>query len=156
LAIQVVEKEEMNVVGIPWNGTFAQMEKIPSLFSKLKARIKEVPYQKKEEMLIAPFHIRETEITYYVTTPVEVIDEIPDGMVGFTIPRKNYVFGVHKGRKEDVENTYLRMYQWMNEYGYDQDHQALGLEIFKEEHKYQNLAGDLHFDIYLPVKTYKK
>ncbi|MFF2448150.1 GyrI-like domain-containing protein [Neobacillus sp. NPDC058068] len=156
MAIQVIEKEEMNVVGISWNGTYSQVEKIPSLFTKLRGRLEEVPYQKKEEVLIAPFHIRETEITYYVTTPVDVIDEIPDGMVGFTIPRKNYVFGVHKGRIEDVENTYHRMYKWMEEYGYDQDHQALGLEIFKEEHKYQNLAGDLHFDIYLPVKTYKK
>ncbi|MFJ5712911.1 GyrI-like domain-containing protein [Neobacillus sp. NPDC093127] len=156
MAIQVVEKEEMNVVGIPWNGTYDQMEKIPSLFTKLKERIKEVSYQKKEEMLIAPFHIRETEITYYVTTPVDVIDEIPDGMVGFTIPRKNYVFCVHKGRIEDVENTYLRMYQWMNEYGYDQDHHALCLEIYKEEHKFQNLTEDLHFEIYLPVKVYEK
>lgn len=156
MAIQVIEKEEMNVVGISWNGPYSQMEKIPSLFTKLRGRLEEVPYQKNEEVLIAPFHSRETEITYYVTTPVDVIEEIPYGMVGFTIPRKNYVFGVHQGRKEDVENTYHRMYQWMKEYGYDQDHHALSLEIYNEEHKLQNLTGDLHFEIYLPVKVYEK
>lgn len=89
--IQVVEKNELKVVGISWNGTYAETNTIPSLFTELEARLNEVAYQTKEPILIAPFHSRETEFTYYVTTPVEKIENIPEGMVGFTIPRKNYV-----------------------------------------------------------------
>jgi AraC family transcriptional regulator len=156
MSIQVIEKEEMKVVGISWNGTYSQISSLPSLFNKMLNRLEEVSYQTKEPVLIAPFHSRETEFTYYVTTPVEKIDEIPAGMVGFTIPSKNYVFAAHKGSHEEIENTYQQIYAWMKEYGYEQDHNALCLEVYKEEHKHLNENGDLHFDIYLPVKIYKQ
>lgn len=156
MSIQVIEKEEMKVVGISWNGTYSQISTLPRLFQEMVNRLEEVSYQTKEPVLIAPFHSRETEFTYYVTTPVEKIDEIPDGMVGFTIPSKNYVFATHKGKQEEVENTYQQIYAWMKEYGYEQDHNALSIEVYKEEHKHLYASGELHFDIYLPVKTYKE
>ncbi|MBT2736319.1 AraC family transcriptional regulator [Neobacillus sp. B4I6] len=156
MSIQVIEKEEMKVVGISWNGTYSQINTLPRLFQEMVNRLEEVSYQTKEPVLIAPFHSRETEFTYYVTTPVEKIDEIPDGMVGFTIPSKNYVFATHKGKQEEVENTYQQIYAWMKEYGYEQDHNALSIEVYKEEHKHLYASGELHFDIYLPVKTYKE
>ncbi|MDQ1146383.1 AraC family transcriptional regulator [Bacillus sp. SORGH_AS 510] len=155
MGIQVIEKEEMKVVGISWTGTYSETSTIPSLFNKMEARLQEVPYQTKDPVLIAPFHSRETEFTYYVTTPVEKLDAIPEGMIGFTIPSKNYVFTTHYGKPEEVENTYHRLLNWMKEYGYEQDHHALSLEIYKEEYKHQNAAGDLHFEIYLPVKIYR-
>lgn len=153
--IQVVEKNELKVVGISWNGTYAETNTIPSLFTELEARLNEVAYQTKEPILIAPFHSRETEFTYYVTTPVEKIENIPEGMVGFTIPRKNYVCATHKGRPEEVENTYLQLLKWMKEYGYEQDLNALSLEIYPEANKHLNASGNLHYDIYLPVKQYR-
>jgi AraC family transcriptional regulator len=157
MSIQVIEKEEMKVVGISWNGTYSQISNLPRLFQEMVNRLEEVSYQTKEPVLIAPFHSRETEFTYYVTTPVEKIDEIPEGMVGFTIPSKNYVFATHKGRQEEeVENTYQQIYAWMKEYGYEQDTNALSIEVYKEEHKHLYASGELHFDIYLPVKTYKE
>ncbi|MBO0961856.1 GyrI-like domain-containing protein [Neobacillus sp. MM2021_6] len=155
MGIQVVEREEIKVVGISWNGTYSELGIIPNLFEKMMERMEEVSYQTKEPFLIAPFHSRETEVTYYVTKPVEKIDEIPEGMVGFTIPRKNYVFTVHKGSHEDIEKTYQKLSVWMAEYGYERDYSALSLEIFKEENKLTNAIGDLHYEIYLPVKAYK-
>ncbi|MDQ0199652.1 GyrI-like domain-containing protein [Neobacillus ginsengisoli] len=154
--VQVVEKNEIKVVGISWNGTYAQTNSIPEIFTEMEARINEVANQTRESVLIAPFHSRETEFTYYVTTPVEKIEDVPEGMIGFTIPRKNYVFATHKGRSEEVENTYLQMFKWMKEYGYELDQHALSLEIYKEEHKPFNSTGHLHYDIYLPVKKYKE
>ena len=154
--IQVVEKEELKVVGISWNGTYSQTSTIPLLFEEMEARLAEVAYQTNEPVLIAPFHSRETEITYYVTTPVEKIEDIPEGMVGFTIPRKNYVFATHNGRAEEIENTYQQILSWMNEYGYEQDLQALTIEVHNEEDKDLNVSGELHYEIYLPVKTYKR
>lgn len=156
MAIKVVEKEELKVVGLSWSGTYSQADKIPSLFHLMEERLKEVPFQTKEPVLIAPFHSRESEFTYYVTTPVEEFKNIPEGMVGFSIPAKYYVCTTHKGSPEEVENTYQRLFSWMEEYGYEQDLQALSLEIYKEEHKQQNVTGNLHFDIYLPIKTYRK
>ena len=119
MGIQVIEKEEIKVVGISWSGTYSEAELIPSLFKEMENRLREVPHQTEEPVLIAPFHSRETEFTYYVAKPVEKIEAIPVGMVGFAIPRKNYVVGVHKGRTEEVKNTYLKMFEWMKEYGYD-------------------------------------
>ncbi|MFL6558361.1 MAG: GyrI-like domain-containing protein [Bacillus sp. (in: firmicutes)] len=155
MSIQIVEKEEMKVVGISWNGNYSQISTLPNLFKEMLNRLEEVSYQTNEPVLIAPFHSRETEFTYYVTTPVEKIEEIPDGMVGFTIPSKNYVFATHIGRIDEVQNTYQRIYSLMKEYGYEQDHNALSIEVYKEEHNHLNANGELHFDIYLPVKIYK-
>ncbi|MBV7504664.1 GyrI-like domain-containing protein [Bacillus sp. sid0103] len=156
MSIQVIEKEEMKVVGISWNGTYSQIHTLPSLFKEMLNRLEEVSYQTNEPVLIAPFHSRETEFTYYVTTPVKKIEEVPEGMVGFTIPSKNYVFATHHGSLEEVDNTYKKIYFWMEEYGYEQDHNALSIEVYKEEHKQLNANGKLHFDIYLPIKTYKQ
>lgn len=155
MGIQVVEKEEIKVVGISWNGSYSQMETIPVLFNELGKRLNEIANKTDEPVLIAPFHSRETEITYYVTAPVEKLEEIPDGMIGFTIPRKNYVYANHKGKLEDVEKTYQQIFAWMEEYGYEHDHQALSLEIYKGENQEQDKNGELQFEIYLPVKTYK-
>lgn len=152
MEIQVLEKEELKVVGISWSGTYSQLNNIPELFDVMKERIDEVPNQTKDSVLIAPFHSRETELTYYVTTPVEKLEDVPEGMVGFTIPRKNYVYSSHKGSLDEVENTYREMLVWMQEYGYDLDDHALSLEIFNQTSLKND--GSLHLELYLPVKTY--
>lgn len=153
--IQVVEKDSMKVVGISWNGCYSQTNTIPTLFKMMEQRLEELPYKTNEPVLVAPFHSRETEFTYYVTAPVEKIAEVPEGMVGFTIPRKNYVFTTHLGKKEEVEHTYRKLMTWMEEYGYEHDHSALSLEIYKQEHQTDHTNESLQFDIYLPVRVYK-
>lgn len=70
-------------------------------------------------------------------------------MVGFTIPRKNYVCSSHKGSLEELENTYREMLVWMEEYGYDLDGNALSLEVLKDNDNSTN------FELYLPIKSYK-
>jgi predicted transcriptional regulator YdeE len=152
LNIQVLEKEEMKVIGISWSGTYSQLNTIPELFHVMKKRMDEVPNQTDTSILIAPFHSRETELTYYVTTPVEKLENVPEGMVGFTIPRKNYVCTSHKGSLEEIENTYKQTLVWMQEYGYDLDNNALSLEVFKQI-DFDN-DGTIQFELYLPVKTY--
>lgn len=151
--IQVLEKEEIKVVGISRSGTYSQMSNIPDLFDELKERLEEVPNQTNDAVLIAPFHSRETEFTCYIATPVEKVENVPPGMVGFTIPRKNYVCSSHKGSLEELENTYREMLVWMEEYGYDLDGNALSLEVLKQE-SFDN-EDRLHFELYLPVKSYK-
>ncbi|MEH7110702.1 MULTISPECIES: GyrI-like domain-containing protein [Bacillaceae] len=154
MSIQVVEKESMKVVGISWSGTYSETGTIPNLFNVLEERLEEIPNKVVEPMMVAPFHSRETELTYYVTKPVEKIEVVPKGMVGFTIPAKNYVYTVHNGKADEVDETYKRLFTFMDEYGYEQDHQALSMEIYKQEHKERNANGELYFEIYLPVKTY--
>ncbi|WP_462409690.1 GyrI-like domain-containing protein [Neobacillus sp. Marseille-QA0830] len=153
--IKVIEKDSMKVVGISWNGCYSQLDSIPSLFKVMEEREKEIKSRTEEPVFIAPFHSRETEVTYYVTTPVENLESIPDGMVGFTIPKKNYVFTTHVGKPDDIQSTYLQLLTWMNEYGYDQDHQALSLEVYKKTSPDRDENGNLQLEIYLPVKTYK-
>lgn len=155
MVIKVVEKDSLKVVGISWNGTYSQTSSIPGMFSELEQRLEEIPHKAEEPVVIAPYHSRETEFTYYVTAPVEKLEQIPAGMVGFTIPPKNYVFSSHVGKPEEVENTYLQMFKWMQEYGYEQDLNALSLEIYKQNQKHQDANEELQFDIYLPVKVYK-
>lgn len=142
----------MKVVGISWSGTYSQLNTIPELFEAMKERIDEVPNQTNTSVLIAPFHSRETELTYYVTTPVEKLENVPEGMVGFTIPRKNYVCTSHKGSLSEVENTYRETLIWMQEYGYELDNHALSLEVYNQK----DFAKDkeIQIEIYLPVKTY--
>lgn len=153
MEIQVLEKEEIKVIGISGSGTYSQMDTIPELFNEMKVRLEEVPNQTNDAIIIAPFHSRETEFTYYVTTPVEKVEKVPDGMVGFTIPRKNYVYCSYKGSFKDLENTYRQMLVWMQDYGYDLDDHALSLKVVKENEF--DSEGSMGFELYLPVKSYK-
>lgn len=153
--IQIIEKEEMKVIGISWNGSYSQVNKIPRLLEEFEIRSLEINDQIDENIMIAPFHSRETELTYYVTKSVEKISHIPDGMVGFTIPAKNYVYATYCGSPKEVDDTYLKIYSWMKEYGYEQDHQALSLEVYEKDFRQVTPSGiQLFFDIYIPVKKY--
>lgn len=155
--IRVIEREEMKVIGIAWNGNYSQLDQIPQLFEQMKERNEEILFKKNSNILISPFHRRETELTYYVTIPVEVINFIPEGMTGFTIPEKNYVFCIHKGTAAEIERTYRKIEAWMEEYGYEQDHQALSIELYNLNIEENDHAGDLvQFEIYVPVKRYAK
>lgn len=154
--IQVVKKEEIKVIGLAVNSSYSQISNIPILFDQMEERMGEILYKTKESIFIAPFHSRETEFTYYVTVPVEKIENIPNGMIGFVIPSKKYIFATHNGGPSEVENTYLQMFSWMKEHEYEQDYHALSLEIYKNEHSTINSFGDkLQFDIYLPLKKSK-
>lgn len=153
MEIQVLEKDEIKVVGISRSGTYSQMFNIPDLFDEMKVRLEEVPNQTNDSILIAPFHSRETEFTFYVTTPVEKVEDVPEGMIGFTIPRKNYVCTSLKGSFEDLEHTYRQMLVWMQEYGYDLDENALSLKVLNQGQ--QDSEGSMDFELYLPVKCYK-
>jgi predicted transcriptional regulator YdeE len=153
----VIEREEMAVVGFAWNGNYSQMDQIPFLFERMKQRSGEVLYQKNPNIFIAPYHTRETELTYYVTVPVEEISMVPEGMVGFTIPEKSYVFCNHNGTAAEIEHTYRRIEAWMEEYGYEHDHQALSLEIYKSNINQIDFSDEeIKFEIYVPVKKYTK
>ncbi|EIJ78054.1 hypothetical protein PB1_10849 [Bacillus methanolicus PB1] len=59
----MIEKGEIKVTGIAWNGSYSQMNMIPALFDQMEARIGEVLQKTNEPFLIAPFHSRETEFT---------------------------------------------------------------------------------------------
>ncbi|WP_052404831.1 GyrI-like domain-containing protein [Bacillus rubiinfantis] len=156
MGMQVVEKGEIKVVGIPWSGTYTEINQLPFLFDEMKQRLRDVPYQTNEPILIAPFHGRETELTYYFTTPVSEIKEIPEGMVGFTIPRKFYVCTTHSGRQDEIRHTYQQLFNWMKEYGYEQDFHALSLEVFHDVYSLLDESGSRFFDIYVPLKTYNR
>jgi predicted transcriptional regulator YdeE len=145
----------MKVVGISWNGTYSQMEQLPFLFETMKQRYDEVLYQENQNIIIAPFHGRETELTYYVTVPVKEINFVPEGMVGITIPEKNYVFCTHKGTAAEIEHTYRRIHAWMVDYGYEQDHRALSLEVYNSSINKRDFFDEIiKFEIYIPVKRY--
>lgn len=155
LNIDVIKKREMKVVGIAWNGSYSQIKKIPGMFAELQMRYDEILYQTDEPILIAPFHSRETELTYYVTIPVEKIEFIPEDMVGFTIPARNYVTATHVGTPGEIDQTYSKIYTWMKEYGFEKDLRTLSLEVYNRDFKRLNSAKkQLSFDIYIPIKQY--
>lgn len=157
LDIRITELEELHAVGLSWSGTYSQLDQLTNLFTFMEERKNEIGKTKNQNIFVAPFHNRETEMTYYVTIPVEKIETIPEGMVGFTIPAKSYVFGTHIGTAAEIENTYKEIFSWMDDYGYDLDRNALSLEVYKTGSKKDYSSDEqIQFEIYLPVEKYKK
>lgn len=153
--IRVVDKAGFQVVGMSWSGPYSQMEQIPRLFSEFRLRVDEILYPTGDDVIIALFHCRETDLTYYVAAPVVQIAEVPDGMTGFLVPEKSYVFACHNGPKVKLEETYIKMSEWMKEYGYEQDQFALGIEIHPiTVLNKRNTSEPMQIDIYLPIKKY--
>ncbi|KIO64196.1 hypothetical protein B4064_2811 [Caldibacillus thermoamylovorans] len=152
MEIKVIKEEPKILIGISWSGSFSQSYMIPSLFEDFEKRIEEISNKVKEEAIICPFHDRKTDFTYYVTHEVTHIEHIPNGMISLQLPEQKYVKAAHNGKTEDIDNTYIKIFNWMNQNHLKKDYQSLSIEKYLKKDEAINRAKDYKkFEIYVPI-----
>lgn len=151
---KIVVKDEFTVVGLTCSTTL-QESKVPALWEAFLARVGEIPNRVSPNVMmgISEFstnHVHEA-FTYMACVPVSSADEMPEGMVCKTIPKREYVVVTHKGKLDALGNAFDFIYgSWLPKSGYDLV-EADDFEIYDE--RFRGADNDeSEVDIYIPVR----
>ncbi len=93
-------------------------------FYKRKGEIRNVIHP---ERYISPSFSSEVLFTYLICMEVEDLSNVPEGMIGFTIPPHRYARVKSKG------DPYQDIHNYLDSIGQQSDRRALALEIYHFE-----------------------
>ena len=82
--------------------------------------------------------------------PVTKIEDVPDGMVAYTINEGNYAVFTHSGDVGKIGETYCAIYKWAADTGLEIECTRETFEYYNEDFKYGEADSKAY--IYLPVK----
>ncbi|BBH24322.1 hypothetical protein Back11_56670 [Paenibacillus baekrokdamisoli] len=127
--VQLLELPEIKLVGLyvtsPFQGHLPErVEAMKQEFYKRKDEICNIIHP---ERYISPSFSSEVLFTYLICMEVEELSDVPEGMIGFTIPPHRYAKVKSKGDPYQVIHNYL------DANGQQNDRRALALEIYHFE-----------------------
>lgn len=133
--MRIVEKEELNLVGIRVRCPGDQyVSEIPKAFQELERRLDEILHRTISEERIGVFKpgdYSDEEDGYWTCVQVERCGELPDGMVSLTVPKQKYAIKWHYGPNTRIKDTYARLHELLREAGHERDEKAWHLEFSK-------------------------
>ncbi|MFF2093125.1 GyrI-like domain-containing protein [Paenibacillus sp. NPDC058174] len=142
--IEIVTLEAKHFVGVPVTNVFKRFDKgsineANRLFLERKIEIKRVL---NEHQYVCPHFANDVLFTYIYCMEVENIEDIPKGMIGFTVDSQSYA----KVRAVD-QDPYVLIKTFLKENDLKNNTLALALEVFKfgEEQHFNNA------DIFVPI-----
>ncbi|MCD4820456.1 MAG: GyrI-like domain-containing protein [Candidatus Cloacimonetes bacterium] len=152
-----VEKESFKIVGMSVKTTMKN-NKIPNLWNEFMPRVEEIrdfcvpivaiglcPY----EGVDYEDYNDETEFEYIAGIMVNEISEIPEGMISREIQTNKYAVFTHKGKLDNLGDSYQKAMIWLKENGktlVNEDE----FELYDERFKFGE--DDSEMDIYFPIK----
>jgi AraC family transcriptional regulator len=151
---KIVTKDEFNVVGMRYYGENKNNE-ISQLWDQFIPRIHEIKDPVTREITFGVCYPVEDqtengEFEYIAAVEVHDFDEIPEGMVGRTVPTQKYAVFTHKGLVEKIGDTYKCIYgMWQPKSGYDLV-KAPDFEYYNERFDPDN-QEESELDIYIPI-----
>lgn len=127
---------------------------IPKLWQSYMPRRHEIKNTKSPVDLGVCFPVNEKshpeECGYIAGAEVTTLDEIPEGMTGFTIPASEYAVFTHKGVLDTIEHTMNYIYgSWLPKSGRKLK-MAPDIEMYDQRFKLNHPDSEL--DIYIPIE----
>ncbi len=150
----IVEKPEFKIVGLKCTTTMST-NSIHLLWENFNKRCSEVKNGYNLWVGVCPWaecenFDNDTPFEYIAGRAVENFDDVPEGMMTWTVPAAKYAVFTHKGCLESLSETYKYIYcVWAEETDMVLD-KADQLEIYDERFKFGQ--EDSEFDILIPVK----
>jgi len=134
LACKIMDQKERKVIGIEIACPFERMEtEIPKAWQTMKNRIGEVAGRMNETTLIGMYPQESVNpdpntCYYYICVEVASDQQVPQGMVGLTIPAQKYVSFLHRGPINQFFTAYEKVNAYMEAEGCETDRTAFVLE----------------------------
>ncbi|WP_020616880.1 GyrI-like domain-containing protein [Paenibacillus daejeonensis] len=143
----LVNKPSLNLVGISYSGPYSTLpEQAIRLQSEFLARKHELNNPVKSPALYSPFHGNEVFATYWTCYEVNHLEEIPEGMVQFTVPEHTYAMVTCTN--ERMGEGYEQIAAWMADNDLIKDDNAVTIEVFYiDEHLEEEPV-----EILIPIK----
>lgn len=142
--VEIAETGELHMVGIPVTALFQHQGPNPAIEAakqQFLARKHEIAGQLHPDRYVCPHFASEVMFTYWFCMEVEELRDIPDGMLGFTIPAHRYV----KGRS--AQDPYELLHGYLREHGLRNHPKALAMEIYR----FDNPQWPAEVDVYIPI-----
>lgn len=157
---KIEKKPEMLMIGLQLNNlnvnAFPDEEQkeatIPTLWGFFFERIGEI---KNRKDLSASYGVcvptGGMEFTYMAAVEVTSFDEVPEGMVTYTVPAQQYALFTHKGPASTIPEATKKIYgEWLPQTGYE-TLIAPELEIYDERYC-GPMSEDSVMEIWVPIK----
>jgi AraC family transcriptional regulator len=160
MKFEVKRLEAWKVMGVLYKGKNENQE-LQDAWKEVGQRANEIPHKRMNgnwygvceplEESISDLDFEQAyEIRYVAGVEVTEVDQIPEGMDVWEIPRQEYAIFCHMGDVEKMGETYQLIYsKWLPESGYEAVH-AHDFELYNEE--FQPGKEDSKCYIYVPVK----
>ncbi|MFD3258109.1 GyrI-like domain-containing protein [Paenibacillus lentus] len=112
-------------------------------------RRSEIMNSKDKEVLFSPYMCNGIIATYFACLEVSDLTDIPEGMIGFTLPSQTYA--KINCTNKSIGEAYDRIFKWMNEKGYVQRflENTCPIEIFY----FEDNVEEEDVEILIPVGT---
>ncbi|MGZ4031605.1 MAG: AraC family transcriptional regulator [Tumebacillaceae bacterium] len=109
-------------------------EQIPELWEQFNPRVGEI----KNRTDLSTFYgvcipADDAKFSYMAAVEVSSLEEVPDGMIGYTIPAQQYAVFTHRGPVWTIQDTMQQIYgSWLPQTGYEFA-KAPDLEVYGEK-----------------------
>lgn len=145
----VVTKPALNLVGISYCGPYSTFpDEAIRLQSEFLSRKHELNGEVKSTALHSPYFGNEVFATYWACYEVAHMEQVPQGMVQFTIPEHQYAMVTSTNKR--IGEGYEQLFAWMNEHKLIKQDNAVSLEIFYIDEHLEEEPVDLLIPIQGP------
>lgn len=144
-----IVSRKFELVGQSITGNYPQL--FPDAAIKVQIefmeRMNEVKNSKNRQVLVSPYMCNDIVATYFACLEVEKVVEVPEGMVGFTIPNMKYA--KVSCTNKTIDKGYRKIFKWMTVNGYNQKwyDKSFPIEIFY----LGNGADEIMVEILIPI-----
>ncbi|MCA0757900.1 GyrI-like domain-containing protein [Paenibacillus sp. N4] len=143
--VEIVEMEEMYLVGFSVTSAFERHEPevVEAMKRQFHSRKDEIRHAIHPERYLSPHFSSDVLFTYLICMEVSSLSDIPEGMLGFTVPPHRYAKVKTKG------DPYRTIHDYLNRNGLQNDSGALSLEIYA----FRNPVWPDEAEVYVPLNT---
>ncbi|WP_219837867.1 GyrI-like domain-containing protein [Paenibacillus sp. R14(2021)] len=125
----LITKPAINMVGISYCGPYSTFpDEAIRLQSDFLSRKHEINGDVKANVLYSPYFGNEVFATYWACFEAPHLEQLPKGMVQFSIPMRTYAMAVCTNKR--IGEGYEQLTAWMNEQNIKKRDNAVSLEIF--------------------------
>lgn len=157
MSYSIAKKGAIHLVGLKVSCPFEEFPiEIPKASLVLKSRVGEIKHVVQSDVQIGVHKEQPApeEDAYFICYQVSAIADVPEGMIGITVPERAYAVAEYQGLPEGCHTTYARLDDWITEQGMHKEPAAWTLE------KRTDLTGDTieevraHFkmEIHMPLQ----
>ena len=146
---KIVSRDAIKLVGIEFEDSFEKAYLIMNMWVALGPKLHLIKHPVEPHILYGVWHTKPgaSKPVYLVGVQVTAFEDIPDGMVGLTVPAGRFVMLAHQGNMGAVGATYEAIMKWMHDTG-AQHNEAATLEVYDTT---QPLSDDYRVPIYEPI-----
>ncbi|WP_064091408.1 GyrI-like domain-containing protein [Rossellomorea aquimaris] len=151
--ITIKTLEDKLLVGMAWTGPYGRGSEIPLLFARFQEMIPTIQHLSGDACILAPFHDRATDFTYYCTVEVDRVEHLHPDLVELSLPAGEYAHSLYDGNSSEVEQAYFSIFNWIKENGYEKDYSRLSVEKYLEQDREINQTQEKRkLELFVPIK----